>query len=50
MKKVIFAMAVALLASACGTTGAGAVIDPSSNATPICQTKPGLPGCYSGGS
>lgn len=50
MKKFLLAIAVALLASACGTTATtNAVIDPSLKADPICQPKFGLPGCYSGG-
>lgn len=49
MKKFLFAIAAALLASACGTTAnSNAVIDPSLAAKPICQPNYGLSGCYAG--
>lgn len=50
MKKYLLALAVCLLATACGTTAnTNKVIDPSLAADPICQPRFGLPGCYSGG-
>lgn len=50
MKKFLLAIAISLIATACGTTAnSNAAIDPSLKAEPICQPRFGLPGCYSGG-